>query len=339
MISACTFRGIGVISLEPLTNRLFVKDRSLTANGASVQKSASTELDRQLQNYLDFLRLEKNLSPHSLTSYKFDFNKYRTFLIHSGVKNASGVTEGHISQFLITLHRRKLSPRSIARTLSAIRGFHRYLLGEEEVKNDPTQIVDTPKQERVLPEVLSISEVDEILKQPDTSDRLGIRDRAILETLYATGVRVSELANLKQANLMFDDGLIAVIGKGSKERIIPIGRSAQQWIEKYQKQSRVYLTKGGKSQDYLFLSVRCTKLTRDMIRKLVEKYTSAAGIKKNVHPHTFRHSFATHLLEGGADLRAVQEMLGHADISTTQIYTHIDREYLKEVHRTFHPRG
>lgn len=308
-------------------------------NNVSIQKSATIELDRQIQNYLDFLRLEKNLSHHSLISYKFDFDKYHAFLIHAGIKNASGVTEGHISEFLVILHRRKLSPRSIARTLSAIRGFHRYLLGEEEVKNDPTQIVDTPKQDRVLPEVLSIFEVDEILKQPDTSDRLGIRDRAILETFYATGIRVSELVNLKQVNIMFDDGLIAVIGKGSKERIIPIGRSAQQWIEKYQKQSRVYLAKGGKSQDYLFLSVRCTKLTRDMIRKLVEKYAAAAGIKKNVHPHTFRHSFATHLLEGGADLRAVQEMLGHADISTTQIYTHIDREYLKEVHRTFHPRG
>ena len=207
------------------------------------------------------------------------------------------------------------------------------------MKDDPTQIIDSPKQEKNLPDVLNIFEVDEILKQPDTSNRLGIRDRAMLETLYATGIRVSELVNLKQSNLMIEDGLILVYGKGSKERLVPIGRSARQWIEEYQKQSRVHLAKAGKSQDVLFLNVRGTKLTRDMIRKLVEKYSLAAGIGKKVHPHTFRHSFATHLLEGGADLRAVQEMLGHADISTTQIYTHIDREYLKEVHRTFHPRG
>jgi integrase/recombinase XerD len=303
------------------------------------KKSATTNLDRQIRNYLDFLRLEKNLSLNTLTSYKFDFAKYRSFLIAAGIQTASAVLEEHISKFLAVLHREKLSPRSVARTISTIRGFHRYLLGEEEVRDDPTQIFDSPKQEKNLPDVLSIFEVDEILKQPDTSSRLGIRDRAMLETLYATGIRVSELVNLKQSSLMIEDGLILVYGKGSKERLVPIGRSARQWIEEYQKQSRVHLAKTGKSQDVLFLNVRGTKLTRDMIRKLVEKYSSAAGIGKKIHPHTFRHSFATHLLEGGADLRAVQEMLGHADISTTQIYTHIDREYLKEVHRTFHPRG
>ncbi|MGD0036152.1 MAG: site-specific tyrosine recombinase XerD [Bacteroidota bacterium] len=316
-----------------------MKTKSHIVKQAAEQKSATTNLDRQIHNYLDFLRLEKNLSLNTLTSYKFDFAKYRSFLISAGIQIASSVSEEHISKFLAVLHREMLSPRSVARTLSTIRGFHRYLLGEEEVKDDPTQIIDSPKQEKNLPDVLSIFEVDEILKQPDTSNRLGIRDRAMLETLYATGIRVSELVNLKQSNLMIDDGLILVYGKGSKERLVPIGRSARQWIEEYQKQSRVHLAKTDKSQDVLFLNVRGTKLTRDMIRKLVEKYSSAAGIGKKIHPHTFRHSFATHLLEGGADLRAVQEMLGHADISTTQIYTHIDREYLKEVHRTFHPRG
>lgn len=316
-----------------------MKNKSRIVRQVIEQKFATTELDHQIRNYLDFLRLEKNLSQQTLMSYKFDFDKYRSFLAHMSIQNASMVTEDHISKFLTALHRRALSPRSIARTLSTVRGFHRYLLGEEEVKNDPTQIIDSPRQEKALPEVLSIFEVDEILKQPAISTHLGIRDRAILETLYATGIRVSELVNLKQSNLMFDDGLISVFGKGSKERIVPIGRSARKWIEEYQKQARIHLARGSKSQNYLFLNVRGTKLTRDMIRKLVEKYVTAAGIQKNVHPHTFRHSFATHLLEGGADLRAVQEMLGHADISTTQIYTHIDREYLKEVHRTFHPRG
>jgi integrase/recombinase XerD len=306
---------------------------------ASEKKSAITSLDRQIRNYLDFLRLEKNLSRNTLISYKFDFAKYRNFLISAGIYTASAVSEEVISKFLAELHRKNLSPRSVARTLSTIRGFHRYLLGEEEVRDDPTQIIDSLRQEKKLPDVLNIFEVDEILKQPDTSNRLGIRDRAMLETLYATGIRVSELVNLKQSNLMIEDGLILVFGKGSKERLVPIGRSARQWIEEYQKQSRVHLVKTGKSHEILFLNVRGTKLTRDMIRKLVEKYSLAAEIGKKVHPHTFRHSFATHLLEGGADLRAVQEMLGHADISTTQIYTHIDREYLKEVHRTFHPRG
>jgi integrase/recombinase XerD len=316
-----------------------MKIKSRIVKQIAEQKAAFTDLDRQIRSYLDFIRLEKNLSSNSLASYKFDFAKYRKFLISAGINTASGVTEEHISKFLAILHQKNLSPRSVARTLSTVKGFHRYLLGEEEVKDDPTQVIDSPKQEKNLPEVLSIAEVDNILKQPDTSERLGIRDRAILETLYATGIRVSELVNLKQSNLMFDDGLILVYGKGSKERLVPIGRSARQWIEKYQKQSRIHLAKTGKSQDVLFLNIHGRMLTRDMIRKLVEKYSLAAGIQKKVHPHTFRHSFATHLLEGGADLRAVQEMLGHADISTTQIYTHIDREYLKEVHRTFHPRG
>ena len=316
-----------------------MKTISRMVKQAAVQNAAAVHIDRQIHAYLNFLRLEKNLSPNTITSYKFDFAKYRSFLISAKIQTASLVSEEHISNFLAVLHRGNLSPRSAARTLSTIRGFHRYLLGEDEGLDDPTQIIDSPKQEKNLPDVLSIFEVNEILKKPDTSSRLGIRDRAMLETLYATGIRVSELVNLKQSNLMIEDGLILVYGKGSKERLVPIGRPARQWIKEYQKQSRVHFAKSGRSQDALFLNVRGTKLTRDMIRKLVEKYTLAAGIKKKVHPHTFRHSFATHLLEGGADLRVVQEMLGHADISTTQIYTHIDREYLKEVHRTFHPRG
>ncbi|MBN1398082.1 MAG: site-specific tyrosine recombinase XerD [Bacteroidetes bacterium] len=316
-----------------------MRKKSFIIKQAAERKSVKTELDAQIHTYLDFLRLEKNLSSQTLISYKFDFDKYRDYLNGSGVQTASDVTEEHVGQFLGLLYKQNLTARSIARTLSTIRGFHRYLLGEEIIKDDPTQIIESPKQEKNLPEVLSIAEVDKILDQPDTSSRLGIRDRAILETLYATGIRVSELVFIKQSNLMIEDGMILVFGKGSKERMVPIGRSARDWIERYQKQTRVHLAKPGKSQDFLFLNVRGTKLTRDMIRKLVERYSAAAGIEKNVHPHTFRHSFATHLLEGGADLRAVQEMLGHADISTTQIYTHIDREYLKEAHKSFHPRG
>ncbi|MGB2870105.1 MAG: site-specific tyrosine recombinase XerD [Bacteroidota bacterium] len=303
------------------------------------KKSNTTPLDRQLGRHFDFLRLEKGVSKQTLDSYTFDFQKYRSFLSDAGVDSAAKVTEKHVSDFIHVLHRMGLSTKSIARTLSAVRGFHRFLLGEGETADDPTQNVDTPKRTKNLPEVLSIAEVEAILREPDIRGPLGIRDRAILETLYASGLRVSELITLKQSNLLFDEGLILVMGKGSKERLVPIGKSAQKWIGQYQKQTRIHLSKGGKSHDVLFLNGRGTGLSRMTVWKMVSKYASDAGIRKEVHPHTFRHSFATHLLEGGADLRVVQEMLGHADISTTQIYTHIDREYLKEVHRTFHPRG
>lgn len=296
-------------------------------------------LDREIRQYFDFLRLEKGVTQHTFHSYQFDLAKYRAFLTGRKFHSARQVTEEQISDFLKELSKRDLSPRSVARILSAVRGFHRFLLGEGLHDDDPTENIDTPKRSKYLPGVLSVAEVDTILKQPDTRKQLGVRDRAILEVLYATGVRVSELINLKQTDLMFDSGLILVFGKGSKERLVPIGHSAMDWVTKYQREVRISLAKAGRSQDVLFLNFRGRRLSRAAIRDMVAKYARAAGIKKEVHPHTFRHSFATHLLEGGADLRAVQEMLGHADISTTQIYTHIDREYLKEVHRTFHPRA
>ena len=260
------------------------------------KKSAAMPLDRQIRRYLDFLRLEKNLSSNTLISYSFDFAKYRSFLVATGIYNATAVSEGHIGGFLAMLHKKNLSPRSMARTVSTVRGFHKFLIGEEEVQDDPTQIIDAPKQEKNLPDVLRISEIDEILKQPDTSNRLGIRDRAMIQTLYATGIRVSELVNLKQSNLMIEDGLLLVYGKGSKERLVPIGRSARQWIEDNQKHVRVHLASSAKSQDVLFLNRRGTRLTRDMVRKLVEKYALAAGIeKKSPSPHIspfVRYTFA-----------------------------------------------
>lgn len=305
----------------------------------TAKQSTPTDLEKQLDRYFDFLRLEKNLSPRSLSSYNFDLVKYSDFLKRHSITNAVEASEEAVSKFIHRLHRSGLSARSIARHISSVRGFHRFLVAEQETTNDPTQNIDPLKRTKNLPEVLTVAEVDEILKQPDTHQPLGIRDRAILEVLYATGVRVSELTALKQANLLFEEGLILVYGKGSKERLVPIGKSARRWVEKYRKEVRIHLAKRGKSADYVFLNARGTGITRAAIWDIVAKYTKSADIKKDVHPHTFRHSFATHLLEGGADLRAVQEMLGHADISTTQIYTHIDREYLKEVHRTFHPRA
>lgn len=301
--------------------------------------SPRTKLDRQIRQYCDYLLLEKGVATNSYAAYLFDLKKYYDFLVSGHKLDAAGVREDSVSKFLQELHRYGLSPRSQARAFSAIRGFHRYLVGEGEAGDDPTQNVDPPKRTKGLPGVLSISQIDKILKQPKVSSPLGRRDRAILETLYATGMRVSELLELKQVNLLLDEDLVLVYGKGSKERLVPIGKSAVRWIRRYQEKSRGGLAKKGRSQDILFLNARGGRLSRTAIWNMVTRYAASAGIKDEVHPHTFRHSFATHLLEGGADLRAVQEMLGHADISTTQLYTHIDREYLKEVHKTFHPRG
>jgi len=302
------------------------------------QSSVSSPLEVEKEQFLLFLKLEKNVSPHTLQSYSFDLSRFITFLVRHTLYDARNTTPEIIALFFDHLKSQHLSPRSQARMLSTLRGFYKYLLGEGILQDNPIELIDAPKLAKTLPSVLTISEIDLILQQPDITTSLGIRDRALFETLYATGVRVSEAVNIKQADLLINDGFLLVFGKGSKERFVPIGRSALEWIQRYQKESRLQFVSKNKSGDYLFLSVRGTKLTRSMVFRLVQKYSKAAGIEKEVHPHTFRHSFATHLLEGGADLRAVQEMLGHTDISTTQIYTHIDREYLKEVHRTFHPR-
>jgi integrase/recombinase XerD len=208
---------------------------------------------------------------------------------------------------------------------------------ENHAQTDPAKPVESPKLWRKLPVVLDQNEMEKLLKQPDVTSFLGIRDRAILEFLYATGVRISELLNLKRSNLLFEVGFVRVWGKGEKERVIPVGDVAIEWVEKYLEESRPHF-KSADSRDTVFLNVRGSSLSRMGVWKILKKYVNLAGIKKRVSPHTLRHSFATHLLEGGADLRAVQEMLGHADISTTQIYTHLDREYLKEVLREFHPR-
>ncbi|MBI2620342.1 MAG: site-specific tyrosine recombinase XerD [Ignavibacteriales bacterium] len=295
-------------------------------------------LERQLKRYADFLILEKGVATNSYLSYASDLKKYYEFLLKQEVRNGAAVREEHVGGFLRILRHMGLSPRSVARILSAVRGFHRFLVGEEISADDPTQNVDLPKRSKSLPNVLSVEEIDAMLHQPDTSKPLGIRDRAILESLYATGIRVSELLELKKSSLLLDEELVLVYGKGSKERFVPIGRSAVEWIKKYQNTARVSLARRGRSRDILFLNARGSRLSRTAVWKMVESYARSAGIRKKVHPHTIRHSFATHLLEGGADLRAVQEMLGHADISTTQIYTHVDREYLKAEHRKYHPR-
>jgi integrase/recombinase XerD len=292
-----------------------------------------------LRSYIHYLQLEKNASQNTIASYTIDIKRYIDFLESRGRTTPEAVSEKDVSRFLSMLREMGLTPRSTSRNLSSIKMFHKFLVGEKIAISNPTQNVDTAKLSKTLPDVLNQDEVEAILKQPNAVDKLGIRDKAILETMYATGMRVTEVITLKRSNVYESEGIVRVFGKGSKERLIPIGRSALEWIAKYLREVRSELTKNGKGQDALFLNSRGKPMSRMAIWNIVRTYTLKSGIKKSVHPHTFRHSFATHLLEGGADLRAVQEMLGHSDISTTQIYTHVDREYLKEVHRTFHPRG
>ena len=292
-----------------------------------------------LQEYLTTLKLERNLSGNTVSSYKNDISSLLSFLEALGITDPSQVEKKELNSFFSSLSKTGLSSNSAARYYSSIKGFFRYLFVQNYIKENPMEKVSSPKLKKGLPLVLSVSEVDSILARPDSSNALGLRDKALLELLYACGVRVSELLSLKVSDLFFNEEMIRVFGKGSKERLVPVGRSAVKWVKEYLMKSRPMLEKKHKSENFLFLNKRGTKLSRMGIWKIVDKYVKDAGIKKEVHPHTFRHSFATHLLEGGADLRAVQEMLGHADISTTQIYTHIDREYIKQMHKDFHPRG
>ena len=292
-----------------------------------------------LKEYLSIIRLEKNLSENTVSSYKSDLTAFIRFMEDFGIDDPSLVTYEHLSAFFKALSNLGLSVNSAARYYSSIKQFFLFLYKSKYIKSDPVEKLSSPKLEKSLPSVLSINEIDLIFSKPQVEDKLGLRDRALLELLYACGTRVSELSNLKLSDLFFKEDVIRVFGKGSKERLIPIGNSAVNWITKYLHQSRPLLEKKTKSENYVFLNNRGTKLSRMGVWKIVERYSKEAGINKKIHPHTFRHSFATHLLEGGADLRAVQEMLGHVDISTTQIYTHIDREYIKQVHKDFHPRG
>jgi integrase/recombinase XerD len=292
-----------------------------------------------LKEYLNILRLEKNLSENTITSYRNDIVSLIGFLESKKINDFAQVDHRSINTFFEMLQELGLSRTSAARYYSSIKGFFTHLFLSRYIESNPVEKVSPPKLSKSLPSVLTVEEMEMILLKPDVEDKLGIRDKSILEVLYACGLRVSELIELKISNLFFNEEIIRVFGKGSKERLVPIGSSAIKWTNEYLLKSRPLLEKKTKSENIVFLNNRGTKLSRMGVWKIVDRYTNEAGIEREVHPHTFRHSFATHLLEGGADLRAVQEMLGHADISTTQIYTHIDRDYIKQVHRDFHPRG
>jgi integrase/recombinase XerD len=297
-------------------------------------------LDRgfHVRAFLDHLRFERGLSEQTLSSYRHDVVRMAAFLRARGVESPGAAATADLRALLLELKDLGLAPSSIARNVAAVRTYFGFLLGENLVVGDPSDRLQTPKAWRTLPEVLTVSEVEKLLESPPLEHPLAWRDRAMLEFAYASGVRVSELTALQLRHLSLEEGFALVFGKGSKERIVPIGRRAVGALGLYLRELRPKLERGA-GQGRVFLNSRGRPLTRMGVWKILRGHVERAGIQKPVSPHTLRHSFATHLLEGGADLIAVQEMLGHADISTTQIYTHVDRRYLAEVHRSCHPRA
>lgn len=293
-----------------------------------------------LESFLNYMLIERNFSANTRESYSNDLKRYLIFMQHRS-RRLEMITKEHIEEFMGELYDIGLEASSIARNISAIRSFHKFLVIERTLNTNPAENIHQPKKAQYLPSVLTVDETMRLLAAPQSLSPPGkyvLRDKAMLELLYATGVRVSELINIRQQSLYLDAGFVRIFGKGSKERLVPVGSSAIGWVTRYQAELRIALVQRN-SDDYLFLNARGIKLSRMALFTMVQKYAVMAGIEKNISPHTFRHTFATHLLEGGADLRAVQEMLGHRSIVTTQIYTHIDRLFIKEVHKTFHPRG
>lgn len=285
-----------------------------------------------------YLQLERSLSGNSINAYLNDLEKLTTYLQVKGhLKTPSELKLNDLQKFVQWVAELGITPTSQARIISGIRTFYKYCLLEDISTVDPTTLLEAPKLKRALPDVLSFEEIENIIAQIDLSTPEGIRNKAILETLYSCGLRVSEVVNLKLSQLYFDVGFIRVFGKGNKERLVPIGSSAVKYITIYRTSVRSHQTIQTGEDDILFLNRRGKRLTRVMIFLIIKDLVKKAGIKKNISPHTFRHSFATHLVEGGADLRAVQEMLGHESITTTEIYTHLDREFLRKTLEQFHP--
>lgn len=295
----------------------------------------NSEPDYLADQFLNHLRVERGLADNTIQAYSRDLRRFFQFLEQRKLSPLR-VTQDDITCYLGTLDG-SLSLRSTARNISTLRMFFRFLVHDDKVKNSPARLLQLPKLHRRLPDTLSLREVDKLLSQPDASTVLGQRDRAMLELIYATGLRVSELVYLKISNINLEAGYVRMVGKGTKERLVPMGAKAQEALEDYISLGRVGLLKKKRSS-FIFLNLRGAPLTRQGFWKLIKRYGTRAGIKKSISPHSLRHSFASHLLEGGADLRAVQIMLGHEDISTTQIYTHVTGERLKQVHEKSHPR-
>ncbi|MCR4340499.1 MAG: site-specific tyrosine recombinase XerD [Gemmatimonadaceae bacterium] len=307
------------------------------ARSAAAPLADATAREFLLEPFQDFLAVEQGLSPRTREAYALDLARFATYGKLKGSAGPAHVAPRLLREYMYHLKDMGLSPASIRRNVSALRTYFKFLVGEGHVQRDPSDRLETPKRWRTLPEVLTVADVDRILSAPSLDEPLAFRDRAMLELAYSAGLRVSEWISIGVKDVLFEDGLVRVFGKGSKERLVPIGRKAIGALAIYMRELRPKLERG-EGKGALFLNARGKPLSRMGAWKILRKYVDQAGIKKRVTPHTLRHSFATHLLEGGADLRAVQEMLGHADISTTQIYTHVDREYLRTVHREFHPR-
>ena len=297
---------------------------------------AAVQADIPFEEFFDYLTVEKGLAQNTLMAYRQDLSSYKDYLKTAKIQNFSQIKRKHIMNYLMAEKDRGLESPSVARRLVSIKLFHRFLQKERYLEDDITSVLESPKLWKKLPHFLNPKEMDVLLKAPPKDKDSGIRDRALLECLYATGIRVSEITGLKLSDLNLDNSFIKCHGKGGKERLVPIGRQAIEACEVYSKKVR---SKQTAKTDHFFLGKNGKGLTRQFVWQLVKHYTKLAGITKDITPHTFRHSFATHLLERGADLRVVQELLGHSDISTTQIYTHVSRDRLKGIHAKFHPRG
>jgi integrase/recombinase XerD len=296
-------------------------------------------MEEQITDYLHYLQIERGLSLNTRKSYERDLHKYFTFLQEQKITSWQEIDRYIIMEYLQTLHNENNSSATVIRMISSLRGFHQFLRQEQKTDHDPMQHIDSPKKAQKLPSTLSVEEVTTLIETPDTTKPLGIRNRTILEVMYATGLRVSELVDLKLGDLHLSMGLLQTIGKGDKERIIPLGDYAIQWIETYLEEARPFLLKSNPSEQHLFVNHHGHSLSRQGVWKNLKQIVREAGINKTITPHTLRHSFATHLLENGADLRIVQELLGHADISTTQIYTHITKQRMADVYKQHFPRA
>lgn len=295
-------------------------------------------MNQLLDQFLHYLIVEKGLAKNTIEAYGHGLSRFLDHLKKKGIQEMMDVDKFNVRAFLLDLKQRGLSTRTIVRNLVVIRTFFQFLTQEGILKVNPIEEMESPKIAKTLPEILSLKEVERLLEQPDLQTPLGIRDRAMLEMLYATGMRVSELTNLPINQVNLEGGYVILYGKGSKERIVPLGSEAMKWVTFYLEAVRERLTKG-KESHFLFISQWGREMTRQRFWKNIKEYGRRAGLRKRITPHLLRHSFATHLLEGGADLRSVQMMLGHVDISTTQIYTHVTGEKLKKIHQRYHPRG
>lgn len=295
-------------------------------------------MDTHFQDYLTMLRVERNLSPRTLEAYQRDLKHYLSFIVDKDIISLSNISQMHIREYIRSLNEKGLAASSIARIFSSIRSYHKFLSAENYVNENPTLILTSPKAPKKLPHVLMEEEISAIINAVVETFQYSKRDKAIIEMLYSCGLRVSELCALSLNNLYLNDDMIRIMGKGSKERLLPVGGRAKNFLNDYLIHCRPGIQKD-KGSSSVFLSRNGNPLTRAMINNILRKWSQVAGINKSVSPHTLRHSFATHLLEGGADLRFVQALLGHSDISTTQIYTHLDKHHLKEVYQTHHPRS